>query len=70
MLTSKTAGILTREAYLKAVSAHGPKRATLVSPKVRQYKENAAGGFFQQTHSLLDDEATLHPLFAMSGEKK
>ncbi len=48
---SKAAAIFVRRAYGYSVSAHGPKRAKPVSPKVRKNRENAAGGFFQQTQT-------------------
>ena len=46
---SKAAASFARGVCWHDVSAHGPKRAKLVSPKVRKTGENAAGGFFQQT---------------------
>ena len=43
--------LYSRKASWHYVSAHGPKRAKLVRPKVQKTGEDATGGFFQQTHS-------------------
>ena len=45
--SSKAAASFARRAYWPYVSAHGPKRAKSVSPKVRKTKKTASG-FFQQ----------------------